>query len=84
MNRAYGSLLIMIYWKNWTKVQLYNMCRADGSLKCKSPRGMIHIVATDFNRLNNNFEWNNIPVGMNHIVVIDFNSVAGFNPLNPN
>ena len=51
MNRAEGSLLIMVSYGNWTKVQPYKMCRADGSIKRNSSVGTIHIVATDFNPL---------------------------------
>ena len=51
MNRANGSLLIMIVYENWTKVQPYKMCRADGSMKSKSSVGTNDILGTDFNPL---------------------------------
>ena len=38
MNRAYGSLLFMAGWINWTKVQPYKMCRASGSYLCEKSR----------------------------------------------
>ena len=52
MHRANGSFLFFCI-VNWTKVQLYKIVRAHGSItQCDSSIGTGHIVATDFNPLD--------------------------------
>jgi ubiquinone/menaquinone biosynthesis C-methylase UbiE len=46
------------------------MCRADGSIKCKSSVGTTNIVATDFNPLMINNNEKQSSIGTIHITVM--------------
>ncbi len=62
MYRAYGSFFIVLHYIDRAKAQPYKISRAHGSIRLyKSSVGTRHIVATDFNPLNNEREIEFLP-----------------------